>query len=183
MTNRTAATRYARALLDVALKEKADLPAIERELAALLALLRANTERSAKVLLEPGRPGAAQARRRRELVDRAGASRRSSASCSCCSPSAIAWCCCRICSRPTALRLLDHQQRRPRGSHDRRAAAPNAPTRSARASPARPAATVVLTSSVDPAIIGGMVARVGGTVYDAQRTRRSSKMKERLTTV
>ena len=32
VTNRTAATRYARALLDVALKEQADLAAIEAEL-------------------------------------------------------------------------------------------------------------------------------------------------------
>ena len=34
MTNRTAATRYARALLDVAVKEKADLSQIEAQLAA-----------------------------------------------------------------------------------------------------------------------------------------------------
>ena len=35
MTNKTAAIRYARALLDVAVKEKADLEQIERELSPI----------------------------------------------------------------------------------------------------------------------------------------------------
>ncbi len=35
MTNRTAATRYARALLDVALKEQTDLATIDAQLDAL----------------------------------------------------------------------------------------------------------------------------------------------------
>src|SRR3982750_4200702 len=38
MTNRTAATRYARALLDVAVKEKADLDRVERDLASVIDL-------------------------------------------------------------------------------------------------------------------------------------------------
>ena len=38
MTNSTAATRYARALLDVAVKEKADVDQIERELASFVDL-------------------------------------------------------------------------------------------------------------------------------------------------
>src|SRR6478752_1798675 len=38
MTNNTAATRYARALLDVAIKEQADVDQIERELTAFVDL-------------------------------------------------------------------------------------------------------------------------------------------------
>ena len=40
--------------------------------------------------------------------------------------------------------------------------------------------TVSLTTRVDPALIGGVVARVGGTVYDASITRQLERLKERL---
>ena len=40
--------------------------------------------------------------------------------------------------------------------------------------------TVQLSTTVDPAIIGGLVARIGSTVYDASVTRQLEKMKERL---
>ena len=40
--------------------------------------------------------------------------------------------------------------------------------------------TVTLAAKVDPGIIGGLVARVGSTVYDASVTRQLEKMKERL---
>src|SRR5437870_3829875 len=52
MTNRTAATRYARALLDVAVKEKADLDQVERELASVGELFVAH-KALAQVLLNP----------------------------------------------------------------------------------------------------------------------------------
>ena len=41
MTNRTAASRYARALFDVAVKEKQDLDAIDRDLAGFHDLIKA----------------------------------------------------------------------------------------------------------------------------------------------
>jgi F-type H+-transporting ATPase subunit delta len=40
--------------------------------------------------------------------------------------------------------------------------------------------TVILSTHVDPSIIGGVVARVGSTVYDGSVTRQLEKMKERL---
>jgi F-type H+-transporting ATPase subunit delta len=40
--------------------------------------------------------------------------------------------------------------------------------------------TVLLATKVDPAIIGGLVARIGSTVYDGSITRQLEKMKERL---
>jgi F-type H+-transporting ATPase subunit delta len=40
--------------------------------------------------------------------------------------------------------------------------------------------TVLLQTRVDPAIIGGLVAKVGSTVYDASITRQLERMKQRL---
>lgn len=40
--------------------------------------------------------------------------------------------------------------------------------------------TVNLSTRVDPAIIGGLVARVGGTVYDASVTNQLKRLKQRL---
>ena len=40
--------------------------------------------------------------------------------------------------------------------------------------------TVTVETRIDPAIIGGMVARVGSVVYDGSVTRQLEKMKERL---
>ena len=39
---------------------------------------------------------------------------------------------------------------------------------------------VTLNERVDPAIIGGMIARVGSTVYDASVTRQLEKMRQQL---
>src|SRR5207237_1764671 len=55
VTNRTAASRYGRALLDVALKEKANLDQIETELAGFVDLLRQHPTLE-KVLLNPAVP-------------------------------------------------------------------------------------------------------------------------------
>src|SRR5436190_11237630 len=52
MTNRTAATRYARALLEVAVKEKADLDQVERDLASVVDLFTEHKALS-QVLLNP----------------------------------------------------------------------------------------------------------------------------------
>ena len=40
--------------------------------------------------------------------------------------------------------------------------------------------TVLLSSKVDPTILGGLIARIGSTVYDGSVTRQLEKMKERL---
>jgi len=41
--------------------------------------------------------------------------------------------------------------------------------------------TVQLATRIDQSIVGGLVARIGSTVYDASITRQLEKMKERLT--
>ena len=40
--------------------------------------------------------------------------------------------------------------------------------------------TVRITASVDPAIVGGVVARVGSTVYDGSVTRQLERLKSQL---
>jgi F-type H+-transporting ATPase subunit delta len=40
---------------------------------------------------------------------------------------------------------------------------------------------VTLDTKVDPSIIGGVVARIGSTIYDGSVTRQLEKMKQRLT--
>jgi F-type H+-transporting ATPase subunit delta len=40
--------------------------------------------------------------------------------------------------------------------------------------------TVTMTSRVDPTIIGGVIARIGSTVYDASVTRQLEKIRSRL---
>ena len=40
--------------------------------------------------------------------------------------------------------------------------------------------SVELTSRVDPAILGGMVARVGGTVFDASVTSHLQRIRQRM---
>src|SRR6266496_6143973 len=70
MTNRTAAIRYARALLDVAVKEKAPLDQIGDELAAFVDLFKRNPALE-KVMLNPAVPVPRKRAAMTELVERA----------------------------------------------------------------------------------------------------------------
>ena len=171
MTNKTAAIRYARALLDVAIKEKADLEQIERELAQFAGLFTQHPTLE-KVLLNPAVPVPRKRAAVAELLARAGfapivceaadAARRAR------SPGARS----RICWRRYRERLLDHQ-------NVVRAEVTTAAPLDDRARRRRSSSglaqvtgrTVKLVDAVDPSIIGGMVARIGSTVYDGSVTR------------
>ena len=179
MTNKTAAARYARALLDVAIKERAELEAIERDLAGFAALLDAQPL-LAKVLTNPAVP---VQRKRAAVVELTG---RSSV-------------------QPIVAKLLALLAERDRlvlmpdlvaAYRDRLAehrkivraelttAAPIAPERVQKIQKTIADLTgrsVTMQTRVDPAIIGGMVAKVGSVVYDASVTRQLQKIKDRLT--
>ena len=180
MTNKTAATRYARALLDVAVQEKANLDAVEQELAGFVELL-AHHPALEKVLLNPAVPVPRKRAAVAELTKAAAVS-------------------------PTVAKLLALLAERDRlvllpdllaSFRDRlldyrkvvraevTTAAPLAAER-AKAIEASLAGmtgrTVILDTKVDPSIIGGVVARIGSIVYDGSITRQLQKMKERLTT-
>jgi F-type H+-transporting ATPase subunit delta len=178
MTNRTAALRYARALFDVALKEQADLNRIETELAAFSELFTARPD-LAKVLLNPAVPAPRKRAAVAEVVVHAN-------------PHPIVGKLMvllaerdRLVVLPDILaayrdRMLDHQK-------VVRAEVTTAMPLSAeregaiRDSLARVTGrTVNLTATVNPAIVGGMVARVGGTIYDASVTTQLQKMKQQL---
>ena len=73
MTNKTAALRYARALLDVAVKERAPLDAIGDELAAFVDLFKQNPSLE-KVMLHPAVPVQRKRAVMVVLIERAGLS-------------------------------------------------------------------------------------------------------------
>ena len=178
MTNRTAATRYARALLDVALKEQADLSAIDAQLASLADLVAGN-EGLRKALLNPAVP----VPRKRAVMD-AIVTRLEVLP---------------IVARTIGLladrdrlvilpelaeafrqRLLDLRNvvraevttAAPLSDDRVRAIQQSLATATGR--------TVDITTRVDPSIVGGLVARVGSTVFDASVTSHLQRLRQRL---
>ena len=178
MTTRTAANRYARALFDVGVKEQVDLQAIEQQLAAFVDLVRQHATLE-KVLLNPAVPAPRKRAAVAALVKDAGflpmvekllvllAERD------------------RLVLLPDLLaayrdRLLDHQNI---VRADVATAAPLAPDRAnaIERSLAQVTGRVVrLSTRIEPALIGGVVARVGGTVYDASVSTQLQKMRQKL---
>ena len=178
MTNKTAATRYARALLDVSVKENGDLQRIEHDLAAWVDLLTEHATLE-KVLLNPAIP---VPRKQAAVADLTARLKTSSVLAKLVALLAERD---RLVLLPELLasyreRLLDHQ-------HVVRAevttAAPLAGDRVKaieRGLAQLTGRTVTLATKVNPAIIGGVVARIGSTVYDSSVTTQLQKMKRRL---
>jgi F-type H+-transporting ATPase subunit delta len=179
VTSRTAAVRYARALFDVALKERAELPAIEVQLASFADLFTAHPM-LAKVLLNPAVPTPRKRAAVVELTKSAGLSP----------------------ILEKLLILLAERDRlvllpelvaayRERLAEHQKIVRANVTTatpldgdrmQTIQQSLARATGRgVTLTAHVDPTIIGGLVARVGSTVYDASVTRQLEKMRRQLT--
>ena len=179
MTNRAAATRYARALFDVALKEGGDLAQIEEHLAAVVGLFSQYPQLQ-KVLLNPAVPVPRKSAVVSDLVGRLGTT------------PVLAKLLILLAERdrlvllPDLLaayrdRLLDHQSI---VRADVATAAPLAPDRAnaiERSLARVTGRTVRLSTRVEPALIGGIVARVGGTVYDASVSAQLQKMRQKLT--
>jgi F-type H+-transporting ATPase subunit delta len=178
MTNSTAATRYARALLDVAVREKADVDQIEGELASLVDLF-AQYPALERVFLNPVVPAPRKRAAMDALTARAGVlpilakllgllAERD-----------------RLVLVPVLLaafrdRLLDYRNV---VRAEVTTTTPLAPERakSIEASLARlTGRTIALSTKVDPTIIGGVVTRIGSTVYDASVTRHLERMREKL---
>ncbi len=178
MTNTTAANRYARALLDVAVKEKADLQQIEQQLGAFVDLFRANPALE-KVLVNPAIPVQRKRGVIAELTKRAAPQ------------PVLAKLLALLADRDRLVllpdlaaayreRLLDHLKV-VRAEVTTAVSLPVDRTRALETSLAQlTGRTVVLSSKVDPSIIGGVVARIGSTIYDGSVTRQLEKMKQRL---
>jgi F-type H+-transporting ATPase subunit delta len=167
MPSRASATRYARALFDVALKES-DPVQVERDVASFAGLMSSSAELHG-ALTNPAIPLAARlnmaAPARKLLLLLADRDR--------------------LAMVPDLLevyraRLMEHQ-------HVVRAevttALPLTPDRTTQLQKKLAditGRTVEMTTSVDPSIIGGVVTRIGGTVYDGSIATQLAKLKEKL---
>lgn len=178
MTNTTAANRYARALLDVAVTEKADLRQIEQQLVGFVDMINANPALE-KVLTNPAVPVQRKRGAVAELTRRGGLQPMLS--------KLLALLADR--DRLVLLRDLADAYRERLMDHlkivraEVTTAVPLAAdrTKAIETSLAQlTGRTVVLSSRVDPTIIGGVVAKVGSTIYDGSVTRQLEKMKQRL---
>jgi F-type H+-transporting ATPase subunit delta len=178
VTNRTAATRYARALLDVAVKEKANLEQIDGDLASFVALFK-QYPLLEKVLLNPAVPVPRKRATLVELTARAGVTPIVSKLLILLAERD------RLVLLPELLdgyreRLLDFQQ--VVRAHVT-TASPLGPDRAQaieRGLAQVTGKTVTLETAVDPSIIGGVIARIGSTVYDGSVTRQLERMKQKL---
>ena len=178
MTSKTAARRYARALFDVGVAEKADLDQIERDLAGFVELFDKHPT-LAQALLNPAVP----APRKRAAV--ADLTRSANVA------PVVAKLLVLLAERdrlvvlPDVLaayreRLLDMQNV---VRAEVTTALPLTPDRAQAVERALADATrrrVTMTMKVDPAIIGGVIARVGSTVFDGSVTRQLEKIRQRL---
>jgi F-type H+-transporting ATPase subunit delta len=178
MTRKTAASRYARALLDVAVQEKVNPEQVEQELAAFVDLFD-RYPMLAKVLLNPAVPVPKKRAIVTELVGRARVSTTVGKLLALLAERD------RLVLLPDLLasyrdRLLDYRKV---VRAEVTAATPVPPDRLKaieRGLAQLTGRTVVLDTRVDAAIIGGVVARIGSTVYDGSVTRQLQRMKERL---
>jgi F-type H+-transporting ATPase subunit delta len=178
VTTRTAANRYARALLDVALQEKADLSKIDSELAAFndLVLQHPTLQR---VLLNPAVP---MPRKRAVVAELTGRAR---------VQTVLAKLLALLAERDRLIVLPDlvaaYRERLQDHLQVVRAEVTTAAPLSAeqakqieRSLASATGRTVTLSTHVDPSIIGGVVARVGSTVFDGSITNHLQRMKQRL---
>jgi F-type H+-transporting ATPase subunit delta len=178
VTNKTAANRYARALLDVAVKESANLDQIEGELSQFVDLFTQHPT-LAKVLLNPAVPVPRKRAAVSDLLAHAAFSPILSKLILLLAERD------RLVLLPDLLasyrdRLLDYQQ-------VVRAVVTTAVEVDAERAKAiqqglatLTGRTVRLSMQTDPSIIGGVIARLGSTVYDASVTRQLEKMREAL---
>jgi F-type H+-transporting ATPase subunit delta len=179
VASRGAAVRYARALFDITLAEKKDLTAAGRELTDFATLLTSNSALS-RVLTNPAIPASRKRKVVEELIAKAGSLQ-----------SAVAKLLLLLAERDRLAllpdvaeaydtRLMDHLKV-VRAEvvtaidlpADRVAALKqNLATATGR--------DVQLSTRVDPDIIGGAVARIGGTVYDGSLARQLERIREKL---
>jgi F-type H+-transporting ATPase subunit delta len=178
LSNRTAAARYARALLDVA-RSEADPRAVENELASFVALIERH-EPLKQVLTNPSIPAPKKVALVKELAARGGLS------------AVVGRLLGLLAERDRMVLLPDLLAEYRRRLLDLlnvvRAevvtAVPLAADRAAaleQAIVAMTGRTVSMSARVDPTLIGGVVTRIGSVVYDGSVKRQLEKVKETLT--
>ncbi len=179
MTSHTAAARYAKALLDVASKE-ADVESVGRELDAFTAMVRQSPELT-RVLTNPAVPAARKRAAVAELTTLAGVSPITS--------KLLVL----LAERDRLVLLSDVASIYRDMLMDRQnvvraeviTAMPLTVDRTQAIERGLAAATgkrISMVTRVDADLLGGVVARVGSTVYDASIATQLKKIRERLTT-
>jgi len=178
MSMRTSAARYAKALLDVAVSESTEEQA-GKDLTAFADLVRANPELQ-RMLANPVVAAADKRAVVQQLVERLG-------------PSApVGKLLLLLASRGRLVLLPDlvdvYRERLMEHQGVIRAevttAEPLAPERAAELQQRLAASTgrtVTMTTQVDPSIIGGVVTRIGSTVYDGSIATQLAKVRQTLT--
>ena len=179
MTNKSAANRYARALLDVAIKEKGDLSRMEADLSVFVGLFIEHPA-LAKVLLNPAVPVARKQSAVSELAALAQTAPMLAKLLNLLAERD------RLVVLPDLLVSYRDLLREHQGvvSAEVTTAAPLAADRVKAIEERLAAATggaVILETKVDPAIVGGVIARVGSVVYDGSVTRQLERIRKSLT--
>ena len=180
MTSRTAAGRYARALLDVATKESADLDRIARELDDFSTFLRQQSALE-RLMLNPAVPAPRKRAAMEELTKLSNLT------------PVVAKLLVLLADRDRLILVKDlvaiyHDLLAERQNVVRAevtSAEPLSPQRVNAIETKLATVTgkkVSMTTKVNKDIIGGVVARVGSTVYDASIANQLKKIRERLTT-
>ena len=180
MTSRTAAARYARALLDVATKESADLDTIARELDEFIAFF-AQQPVLRGLMLNPAVPAPRKRAAMEDITKVAGLS------------PIVSKLLVLLADRDRLVLLedvgatyRDFLAERQNVVHAEVTSAEPLSNDRVQAIEQRLAAVtgkrVSMTTRVDKDIIGGVVARVGSTIYDASIATQLKKIRERLTT-
>jgi F-type H+-transporting ATPase subunit delta len=178
MSNRSSAARYARALLDVS-RAESDPQVAERDLASFVSLVRSN-ETLERVLTSPGVPAPRKAALVAELLARLQLATPVARLLSMLAQRD------RLVLLPDLLeeygkRLMDHLQV-VRAEVTTAVPLPADRVEALRRALARKTGrTVQLATSVDPALIGGVVTRIGSVVYDGSVRRQLERIRETLT--
>ena len=178
MTNRGAATRYARALFDTVLAEGLDLQQTQKDLGEFARLVAGN-DALQRVLTNPAIPVARKRAVIEQLIARASLQ------------PVVAKLLLMLAERDRLVilpdvadvfdaRLMEHQNV-VRASIVTAVALPSDRVTALAAGLTRATGrNVLVETQVDPAIIGGAVARIGGTVYDGSITRQLERIRETL---
>ena len=180
MTSRTAAARYARALLDVAAKESVDLDKVARELDEFNAFLKEQLQLQ-RLMLNPAVPAPRKRSAMEAITKQSGFT------------PVVSKLLILLADRDRLVLLSDMSAIFNDLLADRQnivraevlSAEPLPPDRIQTIEGKLAAVTgrrVTMKTKVDKEIIGGVVARVGSTVYDASIATQLKKIRERLTT-
>jgi F-type H+-transporting ATPase subunit delta len=180
MTSRTAAARYARALLDVGIKESVDLDRIARELDQFIGLLKQQPALE-RVMLNPAVPAPRKRAAMEQIVKLTGFAL------------IVSKLLVLLADRDRLALLTEisaayHEMLAERQNVIRAeitTAEPLSSDRSAALEQTLAKVTgkrVTMKTTVNPGLIGGVIARVGSTVYDASVATQLRKIRERLTT-